>query len=200
MRLVILGGPGAGKGTQAKTLCRQLGISEISTSDMLRGAIAQKSDLGRQAQVYVEKGDLVPDPILIEFIRNRLLQDDAKDKGWLLEGYPRTAFQAEELDFLLDDLAQRLNWAIYLEVPTAVMISRCLGRTHKLSGNPLVSTSLKDSRPDDQPEIIQRRIDLFHERTIPILEYYGYGKRLLTINGDQSPEQVQQEILQKLQI
>jgi adenylate kinase len=207
---VILGGPGAGKGTQAQKLCRQLGISEISTSDILRQAIASQSELGRQAQVYVEKGELVPDPILIEFIRQRLTRDDAKGKGWLLEGYPRTAFQAEELDFLLDDLGQRLNWAIYLEVPDAVMMHRCLERSHSPQNSTLeeqspkenssAQTSIKISRPDDHPEIVQRRINLFYERTIPILDYYGYRKHLLTINGDQSPEQVQQDILQKLSV
>ncbi len=200
MRLVILGGPGAGKGTQARKLCRQLAISEISTSDILRRAIASQSELGREAQVYVDKGELVPDLILIEFMRNRLLQDDAKGKGWLLEGYPRTAFQAEELDFLLDDLGQQLDWAIYLEVPESVMMNRCLERSHTLTSHPKVNTSVKNSRPDDQPEIVQRRLNLFYERTLPILEYYGYRKRLLTINGDQLPEQVEQEILQKLQI
>jgi adenylate kinase len=181
-------------------LCRQLAISEISTSDILRQAIASQSELGREAQVYVEKGELVPDPLLIEFMRNRLLQDDAKGKGWLLEGYPRTAFQAEELDFLLDDLGQRLDWAIYLEVPESVMMNRCLGRTHSFQGNRKGNNFVKKSRPDDQPEIVQRRLNLFYERTIPILEYYGYRKRLLTINGDQSPEQVEQEILQNLDI
>ncbi len=196
MRLVILGGPGAGKGTQARLLCRHLEISEISTSDMLRTAIASQSELGRQAQVYVEKGELVPDPILIEFMRQRLLQDDAaKGKGWLLEGYPRTAFQAEELDFLLDDLGQQLDWAIYLEVSKSVMMSRCLERVRSERGLPFTS----EVRPDDNPDIVQRRIDLFYERTIPILEYYGYRNRLLTINGDQAIEQVQQEILQKFQ-
>ncbi len=195
MRLVILGGPGAGKGTQAQKLCRQLSIPEISTGDILRQAIASGSDLGLQAQVYVEKGELVPDPILIEFMRQRLLQPDAAN-GWLLEGYPRTAFQAEELDFLLDDLGQQLDWAIYLEVHDAVMMSRSIERSRTLKSSPLSG----EVRPDDQPEIVQRRIDLFHERTVPILEYYGYRNRLLTINADQSPEQIQQDILQKLKV
>jgi adenylate kinase len=176
-------------------LCRQLSIPEISTGDILRQAIASGSDLGLQAQVYVEKGELVPDPILIEFMRQRLLQPDAAN-GWLLEGYPRTAFQAEELDFLLDDLGQQLDWAIYLEVHDAVMMSRSIERSRTLKGSPLSG----EVRPDDQPEIVQRRIDLFHERTVPILEYYGYRNRLLTINADQSPEQIQQDILQKLKV
>ena len=200
MRLVILGGPGAGKGTQTRMLCRQLGISEISTSDILRQAIASQTELGRQAQVYVEKGELVPDELMIEFMRERLLRDDAKGNGWLLEGYPRTAFQAEELDFLLEDLGQRLDWAIYLEVSESVMMNRCLARSPTRSDNLKGNPSANDSRPDDRPEIVQRRINLFHECTIPILEYYGYCNRLLTINADQSPEQVQQEIVQKLQL
>lgn len=192
MKLVILGGPGAGKGTQAQLLCHHLGISEISTSNILREAIACSTNLGREAKSYVEKGELVPDPILIAFMRTRLLQPDAA-KGWLLEGYPRTDFQAEELDFLLDDLGSQLNWAIYLQVSESVMMSRSLGRSCPLQG-----TDHCGSRLDDQPEIIQRRINLFYERTIPMLEYYEYRQRLLTINADQTPDQVQEEILQKL--
>ena len=193
MRLVILGGPGAGKGTQTRQLCRKLSLAEVSTSDMLREAIASQTDLGRQAQPYVEKGELVPDPILIQFIRQRLSQPDIA-RCWLLEGYPRTAFQAEELDFLLEELGQHLNWAIYLQVSESVMMNRSLERSRTIQDNAI------NSRLDDQPEIIQRRIDLFHERLPLLLEYYGYHKRLLTINGDQSPEQVQQDILQKLTV
>lgn len=211
MKLVILGGPGAGKGTQARLLCSQLGLSGISTSDLLRQAIASQSELGRKAQVYVEKGELVPDEIMIEFMRERLLQPDTAG-GWLLEGYPRTAFQAEELDFLLEDLGQQLDWAIYLEVPESVMMNRSVKRLPSMRVSeaapeePARSRTEKgldftgEVRPDDHPEIVQRRIDLFYERTIPILEYYGYRHRLLTINADQSSEQVQQEILQKLQV
>jgi len=195
VRLVILGGPGAGKGTQAKKLCQQQSIPLVSTGDILREAIASQSDLGQQVQPYVEKGELVPDTLLIEFMRQRLLQPDTA-KGWLLEGYPRTAFQAEELDFLLDKLQQKLDWAIYLEVPESVMNHRCIGKLN----NPDSKVSQANSRPDDQPKIVQRRIDLFHERTIPILEYYGYCHRLLTIDGNQLPEEVNQEILKKLKL
>jgi adenylate kinase len=161
---------------------------------MLRGAIAAQTDLGRQAQVYVEKGDLVPDPILIEFMRQRLLQPDAA-RGWLLEGYPRTAFQAEELDFLLDELQQQLNWAIYLELPESVMMSRCVER----SPTPQDIDAI-DSRLDDRPEIVQCRINRFLERIPLILEYYSYHHRLLTINANQSPDRVRQDIFQKLKI
>lgn len=189
----MLGGPSAGKGTQARMLCHRLGIPLVATGDILRDAIASQTELGLEAQPYVDKGELVPDPLLIEFMRQRLLQPDTA-KGWSLEGYPRTAFQAEELDFLLDELAQRLNWAIYLEVPESMMMSRSL-HLHTPE-----EQATGDARPDNQPEIVQRRINLFHERTVPILEYYGYRQRLLTVNGDQSPEQVHQDILQKLQV
>lgn len=181
MRLVILGGPGSGKGTQCKQLCNGLGIPWISTGDIFRAAIAQGSELGIQAAPYVEQGELVPDPIAIELIRERLLKSDTKN-GWLLDGYPRTAFQAEELDFLLDDLGQHLNWAIWLDVPEVVLIARSLGR----------------SRSDDRPEIIRRRIELFHERTIPMMEYYEPRQRLLKVNGNQAPEDVHQDILNAL--
>ena len=183
MKLVFLGGSGAGKTTQAQRLCKYFEIPLISTGEILREAIAQTSDLGRKAQPYMAKGELVPDEMMIEFIRQRLSKSDVNN-GWLLEGYPRTAFQAEELDFLLDDLAQKLDWAIYLQVPEAVMVSRSLGR----------------SLPDDQPEIVQRRVELFYDRTVPILEYYDRRRRLLTINGDQRPEMVQQSILTLLSV
>ncbi|MEA5549538.1 nucleoside monophosphate kinase [Anabaena cylindrica UHCC 0172] len=187
MRLVILGGSGSGKSTQAQRLCKYFDVPLISTGEILRDAIAgdksgngygELNDLGRNARPYVIRGELVPDEMMIEFIKVRLSQQDANG-GWILEGYPRTAFQAEELDFLLDNLGEKLDWAIYLQVPQAVMVSRSLGR----------------SLPDDQPEIVQRRVELFYDRTIPILEYYDRRRRLLTINGDDSPEQVQHNIL-----
>lgn len=181
MKLVILGGPGAGKGTQAALLCSQLGIPLVSTGEILREEIAAKTDLGKEAESYVEEGELVPDRTMISFIRKRLVQPDTA-KGWLLDGYPRTAFQAEELDFLLDELGQRLRWAIYLKLPDSVLMDRCLNR--------------QDGRLDDREEIVQRRIDLFNDRTIPILEYYGYRDRLLTIDAAGAPDRVLQEILQ----
>ncbi|MBD2666949.1 adenylate kinase [Richelia sinica FACHB-800] len=187
MKLVILGGSGSGKSTQAQRLCNFFDVPLISTGQTLRNFIyddntnsgyAELGNLISLAKPYVEKGELVPDEMMIEFIRVRLKQPDVIN-GWILEGYPRTAFQAEELDFLLESLGQKLDWAIYLQVPEAVMVSRSLGR----------------SLPDDQPEIVQRRVELFYDRTIPILEYYDRRRRLLTINGDQLAEQVQQNIL-----
>lgn len=183
MRLVLLGGPGAGKGTQGKWLSERLKIPLISTGEVLRNAIALASDLGHQAKSYVEKGELVPDEMMIQFIRDRLLQSDTTP-GWLLEGYPRTAFQAEELDFLLDELQQNLTGAIYLEVTEALMQQRSQSR----------------GLPDDRAEIVQRRIELFRDRTLPILEYYDKRDRLLTIDGNATPEQVQRDILRVLNL
>lgn len=188
MRLVILGGPGAGKGTQAQRLCRHLHIPWIATGEILRGAIAAQTELGNQAQPYLEQGELVPDPTMIEFIRERLTQPDTAN-GWLLDGYPRTAFQAEELDFLLDKLGQQLDWAIWLKVSEDELMRRSILRGQSVP---------EGARPDDEPEIIERRIELFNERTIPILDYYDYGDRLLSINGNQPPDQIQVEILKGL--
>lgn len=181
MRLTIVGGPGAGKGTQAKSLCDKLGIPLISVGEVLRGAIALETDLGILARPYVEKGELVPDQTMIQFIRQRLTGPDIGN-GWLLDGYPRTAFQAEELDFLLDEFGQRLDWAIYLDVPQELLASRSLAR----------------SRADDRPEIVERRIELFQERTIPLVEYYEYKQRLLRIDGSQSVEEVREDLFNQL--
>jgi adenylate kinase len=203
VRLVILGGSGSGKSTQAQQLCDRFEVPLVSTGDVLRDAVASNSELGKLAQPFIQRGELVPDELMIEFVRcyftssrfatsNLIQKSDLKKsdcdmpsyacRGWILEGYPRTAFQAEELDFLLDELGQKLNWAIYLQVPEAVMVSRSLGR----------------SLPDDQPEIVQRRVELFYDRTIPILEYYDRRRRLLTINGDQSPDMVIENIISLL--
>ena len=179
----MLGGTGSGKGTQTSKIGKDLGIPTISTGEILRSGITTGSDLGKQAQPYLEKGELVPDELMIQFIQQRLLEPDVT-KGWILEGYPRTAFQAEELDFLLNKLQLKLDWAIYLKVSESVMKERALGRGLK----------------DDVSETISRRIQNFQEFTVPLLEYYQYCDRLLTINGEQSPETVGQEIMDKLKI
>lgn len=179
MRLVMLGGPGAGKGTQAKNLSQQLKLPIISLGDILRQAIAAQTPLGIKAQPYVERGELLPDSIMIQFVKHRLIQDDVQ-QGWILEGYPRTAFQAEELDFLLEDLHQPLHRAVYLAINETVMVERSLAR----------------SLFDDLPDVINQRIAKFHQCTIPILEYYDGTKRLLTIDGLLKANQVTTKILE----
>ncbi|MGL5508070.1 MAG: adenylate kinase family protein [Microcoleaceae cyanobacterium] len=182
MRLTILGGPGAGKSVQAQLFGETQGIPLLAIGEVLRQEVAQTTPLGQLAQPYVESGGLVPDEIMIKFVRKRLLQDDVSH-GWLLEGYPRTAFQAEELDFLLSDLGQHLDYAIYLKVDDRLLMGRSLVRC----------------RVDDTPDAIQNRIEAFKERTIPLLEYYEHRQNLLVINGDRSIAEINQDICQILE-
>lgn len=181
MRLVMLGGPGSGKGTQLRRLSKALNLPGISVGEILRDAIAKNTFIGVKAKSHVAKGELVPDEIMIQFMRLRLLQEDA-NKGWLLEGYPRTAFQAEELEFLLEDFKQDLYGAIYLKLDPAIELERSLAR----------------GRPDDTLEILQRRIQQFRERTTPILEYYARRGKLFTIDAAGTPADVEAEILRQL--
>ncbi|MGB2926275.1 MAG: nucleoside monophosphate kinase, partial [Limnothrix sp.] len=157
MRLVILGGSGAGKSTQAKKVCAALNLQLVSVGEILRSAIANRTALGQQAETYVTQGKLIPDELMIQFMGDRLSQPDMT-AGWILEGYPRTAFQAEELDFLLDKSNQTLDWAIYLQMSDELLIERSKNR----------------GLADDTPEILQQRLKEFHESTVPILEYYSH--------------------------
>jgi adenylate kinase len=181
MRLVLLGGPGAGKGIQSHRLSQRLQVPGISTGNLLREAIASQNPLGKEAEPYLNRGELLPDPMMINFMRSRLVQPDC-ERGWILEGYPRTAFQAEELDFLLEDLEQPLTCAVYLEISEKVMIERSLVR----------------SLVDDQPDIIQKRIDSFQERIALLLEYYAGKKKLITLSAEDSPENIEMLIFQQI--
>lgn len=181
MRLVILGGPGAGKGTQAQRIATVMGVDCISPGEILRAAISSGNHLGEQVQSFVEAGELVPDPLMIQLIREWLVRLPLKT-GWLLEGYPRTAFQAEELDFLLEDLNQPLDAAILLEAPDTVLMSRSLAR----------------GRVDDTEAAISRRIQQFRECTTPLIDYYQFRDRLLLIDSDQPLDHVEQQILEGL--
>jgi adenylate kinase len=173
----MVGGPGAGKGTQAKRLNQAFNIPWISSGTLLHKAIEAGTPLGQRVAPIVATGELVDDTTMIELMRDRLQQPDAR-QGWLLDGYPRTAFQAEELDFLLDEIQQKVDWAIWLDVPKDILIERSLTR----------------ARPDDNPDALQRRIELLYERTIPILDYYDYRQRLLKIDGYQPPDAVESAI------
>jgi adenylate kinase len=176
----MLGGPGAGKSTQAQRLSSRLNIPVISARQILQEAIARQTPLGLVAKPYLEKGELVPDEMMIDFMRQKLSSPEIISlKGWLLEGYPRTAFQAEELDFLLEEIQQNLERAIYLEVPEEVMKQRSLSR----------------SFVDDTEAIITKRISQFHERTVPILDYYQSKKKLLTISALDSQSDVENNLI-----
>jgi adenylate kinase len=181
MRLVLLGGPGAGKGIQSHRLSQRLQVPGISTGNLLREAIASQNPLGKEAEPYLNRGELLPDPMMINFMRSRLVQPDC-ERGWILEGYPRTAFQAEELDFLLEDLEQPLTCAVYLEISEKSMIERSLVR----------------SLVDDEPDIIQKRIDSFQEKIALLLDYYSGKKKLITLSAEDSPENIEMLILEQI--
>jgi adenylate kinase len=183
VKLVILGGCGSGKSTQARRISEYFHIPLISTAAIFPEEVAHGSELGCNPQPFLRTDDFVWEQITIEHIQQRLMQPQVKN-GWVLEGYPRTPFQAEELDILLHDLRQKLDWAIYLQVPEAVVVNRLLDR----------------SLGDERSEIVHNRIELFYDRTIPILEYYDRRRRLLTVNGDQSPEVVLQQIVNMLPV
>lgn len=181
MKLVILGGPGAGKGTQCNRLSQYLKIPKVSVGEILRQAIANQTRLGLSAKSYVEKGELIPDELMIKFMRMRLQESDTEN-GWVMEGYPRNAFQAEELDFLLEELGQNLDKAIYLHASDEVLKQR----------------SFQRGLVDDTLEIIERRIEIFKERTLSMLDYYDYRNMLVTIAAQEDAEKVTAEILAKI--
>ncbi|MBC6419585.1 MAG: adenylate kinase [Prochloron sp. SP5CPC1] len=176
-RLIFLGPPGAGKGTQAKLLAAKTGIAHISTGEMLRSAISSGTTLGKQAQTYVDKGELVPDQLLLDLIRARLREPDAKN-GWILDGFPRNASQAAFLDKLLMEMNQACDYAINLEVPEQVLMERLVGR----------------GRKDDNPETIRRRLEVYHEHTAPVLDFYLLKGNLKSVNGDRPLEEVNKSL------
>lgn len=181
MRLIILGGPGSGKGTQAQRLSQQFAVPWISTGEVLRAEVNAGTDLGKRVEALLARGELAPDEMMIDFIKARLQAVDAAN-GWVLDGYPRTAFQAEELDFFLDSVRQVVDYAVWLEVPAHVLIERSQNR----------------GAIDDGPDALRRRIETALEVTTPMLDYYGYRNRLLKIDGNQTPDEVRREILEKL--
>jgi len=171
-RLIFLGPPGAGKGTQAKILSQKAGIPHISTGEILRAAKEQGTPLGQQAQAYMDRGELVPDSLMLDLIRERLAQPDAQE-GWILDGFPRNVEQAVFLENLLRDLGQRADAAINLDVPDRVVVQRLLGR----------------GREDDTEETVRRRLEVYREQTAPVIDFYR-DRGLCPINGDRPPAAV----------
>lgn len=172
-RLIFLGPPGAGKGTQAQMLSEQHNIPHISTGDILREAVAQETSLGKQAKDYMSRGELVPDALILDLIQDRLSQGDVTE-GWILDGFPRNVSQATFLDKLLIQLEQTSDCVLNLEVPDDVLVERLLARQRK----------------DDNEETIRRRLEIYHQDTVPVINFYQQGQILTTINGDQTMEEV----------
>lgn len=176
-RLIFLGPPGAGKGTQAQTLAHQCNIPHISTGEILRGAMRERSPLGIKAQGYVERGELVPDQLVLDLVEERLSQSDSQS-GWILDGFPRNVSQASYLDELLQRLVQGGAHVVNLEVPDEVLIARLLGR----------------GRRDDTEEVIRRRLEVYREQTAPLIDFYRDRQQLVSVNGNQSLEEVTAEV------
>ncbi|NES24747.1 MAG: adenylate kinase [Symploca sp. SIO3E6] len=182
-RLIFLGPPGAGKGTQAKLLAELLQVPHISTGDILRSALKAKTPLGQKAQAYMNAGELVPDDLILDLIRDRLNQQDA-NQGWILDGFPRNVSQASFLDTLLQELNQTCDFAINLEVPDEVLMARLLERAQK------------EGRSDDNEDTIRRRLEVYHNQTEPIIGFYRDRSVLTAINGDQPVESVTEYLKQ----
>lgn len=176
-RLIFLGPPGSGKGTQAQILAQNLNIPHISTGEILRQAMKEQTPLGIKAQNYVNSGELVPDELVQDLVQERLSQPDAQS-GWILDGFPRKVTQAE---FLEELLAQSDERVVNLDAPDDVVVGRLLSR----------------GRKDDTEEIIRRRLEIYRNDTAPLINYYGDRHKLLTVNGNQSLEEVTHE-LQKI--
>ncbi|HEX6541232.1 MAG TPA: adenylate kinase [Ktedonobacterales bacterium] len=212
MNLMLLGAQGSGKGTQGALLAQQLGLVPCASGDMLREAIAQGTPIGQQARPYVERGDLVPDELMIGMIRERL-NDLAGAKGIILDGFPRNLVQAERLDARLAEMGQTISRVIYLEVPREILLERLSGRyicrahghVYNIKTNPPKVPGICDidgselyQRSDDTGEKIQRRLDIFFAETLPLTEYYARQGKLVTVDGTQSIEDVNRAILAKL--
>ncbi len=170
-RLIFLGAPGAGKGTQAQILAQSCGIPHISTGDILRAQVKDQTELGLEAKSYMNKGELVPDALILDMIRGRLAQSDA-GKGWILDGFPRNVVQAEFLDKLLAEIGQKYDLAIDLTVPQETLVARLLNR------------ATIQNRPDDTEEVIRRRLVVYDDQTAPLIDYYQHKGVYREVNGD----------------
>ncbi|WP_071396697.1 adenylate kinase [Bacillus tuaregi] len=199
MNLVLMGLPGAGKGTQAEKIVEKYGIPHISTGDMFRAAIKEGTELGLKAKSFMDKGDLVPDEVTIGIVRERLSKDDC-NKGFLLDGFPRTVAQAEALENILSDLNKKIDFVINIDVDQEILMERLTGRrickscgaTYHLVFNPPANPDVCDKcggelyqRADDNEETVGNRLEVNLKQTKPLLDFYETKGYLRNINGQQ---------------
>ena len=204
MKIVMLGGPGAGKGTQAKIIAQKYNIPHISTGDIFRANIKEGTELGMKAKTYMDAGGLVPDELVVDLVADRLTWDDTKN-GFVLDGFPRTIPQAEALTKALADMGSALDVAIDIEVPDQVIIDRMGGRracvscgaTYHIVNIPPKKEGICDIcgsslilRDDDKPETVKHRLDVYHEQTQPLIDYYKNMGTLREVDGTVSMDEV----------
>lgn len=212
MKIIMLGAPGAGKGTQAKMIAEKCGIPHISTGDIFRANIKNGTELGAKAKEYMDKGLLVPDELVCDLVVDRIQQADC-EKGYILDGFPRTIPQAEALEAALNAIEQKLDYAIDIDVPDENIINRmsgrraCVGRgaTYHVLFNPTKVEGKCDVcgeslilRDDDKPETVKKRLDVYHTQTQPLIDFYSARKVLVEVDGTQSMDKVFEDIMKIL--
>lgn len=213
LNLILMGLPGAGKGTQAEKINEHYNIPHISTGDMFRLAIKEGTDLGKEAKAFMDQGALVPDEVTIGIVRERLVKDDCKD-GFLLDGFPRTIAQAEALEQLLTELNETISSVLHVDVPKEKLVERLSGRricptcgtAYHVEFNPPKVEGICDKdgsqliqRDDDKPETVTNRLAINIEQMQPLLDFYESKGYLVRVNGDQDINDVFQEIHSKLE-
>ncbi|MBR1876845.1 MAG: adenylate kinase [Lachnospiraceae bacterium] len=204
MKIIMLGAPGAGKGTQAKMIAQSYKLPHISTGDIFRANIKEGTDLGKEAKTYMDEGKLVPDELTVRILLDRVAKDDCKD-GYVLDGFPRTIPQAEVLEKELEKLGDKVDYAINVDVPDENIINRMSGRraclkcgaTYHIKHVPPKKEGICDVcgselvlRDDDKPETVKKRLDVYHEQTQPLIEFYTKRDVLKTVNGNADPKDV----------
>ena len=212
-KLLIIGPPGAGKGTQAANIVEKYGVCHISTGDMFRSAIKNGTEMGKLAQSYMEKGELVPDSVTVGIVKERLSQSDCSEKGFLLDGFPRNLDQAHSLDVILNELGYALDGVIDVSVENQILINRIIGRrickkcgaTFHVEFNKPQVEGVCDvcggelyTRKDDTLETAENRLSVYSSQTQPLLDFYAERGLLVNINGDQAVDKVFADIVEKL--
>jgi adenylate kinase len=209
LNLILLGPPGSGKGTQGEGLQDDLRLPYYATGDILRAAVKDGTEVGRKAKEYMDRGDFVPDEVIIEVIGERVQQEEASD-GFILDGFPRTVPQAEALDEEMEDLGRRITAVILIEVPEDEIIRRLSGRRtceedpshiYHMEFDPPKEDEICDVdggkltvRDDDKPEVIRHRLEQYKEKTEPLIGYYEEREILLRVDGNRPPEEVSERI------
>ena len=209
MKIIMLGAPGAGKGTQAKKIAAQYSIPHISTGDIFRANIKNNTELGQKAKTYMDKGELVPDSLVVDLIMDRFKEADCAN-GYVLDGFPRTIPQAEALDNALKANGEKVDFAINVEVPDENIINRMSGRracvgcgaTYHIKYNPTKVEGVCDAcgekrilRDDDKPETVKNRLSVYHEQTQPLIDYYNKAGVLAEVDGTKDMEDVFKDIV-----